>query len=862
MPELGSAYYTLRTDATQFDEGVTGAEAMAKEAASAIQASFGEIDMAATEVGVSAEGMAGTMDASLMQIQAALEAPIGGMEAVMTVAKELGITWTEAAQQVMAAAEEMGVSVDMAASAMVTAGAEGAAAAEGLAAANTAAAMEVTSAWAEAKGAMMGLFGGAMVIGGMDMVIGKAIEYGHQILQLSSAFNMTTQDAARLNAETQMVGMQGSSVMMTIARLTKAAGDETGTAATAMHKWGIDVAAFRTADVNDQLMMLSDAYHQAGDASTQFLGDVLGGRGMKLAPLIDEFDNLNEATADINFPTPSPEDIIKMERFKAQIGVITTWLQVKLLPVLIKLAPEIAAIGGAFIGWKIFGALKSMGVALLAQVQNLMAFNAAQFEAAALEGAVGVGADAEAVQLTLLGVAEEGAAATTMSFGAAMGALAIEMAAVVLPAIALYKVWQLLHMEGEAAKSWGQTYSDAIDKDAEALDRMYAKVKEFQDAANATPPPTTGGRGMTSEQLAQTEAWNRAQGDAKFATDSFNEALKDQIATLSETPGVLSDSQASQIQYDIQWGFTEDAVRLVDEAHDRLNATLEDSKVHLDQGGHAVRNYAHLTNKAIASIKDTFASTTASVIPAIDDFTSHFWSSSQKIVRGLHNQVEALKRWHQDTKKVTDDQGLTDAQKADLLQQPADIVDAWVHGTDKQKQQIMRGIEDTKKLTSESEHTVADILDGTGKIVGGVNDVDSSIGTLNTSINTLRNATATPFTFTINTNAPPSWPGGADGNINTPFPRALGGGVQPSSEYWVGEHGPELFSPDVTGTITPTSQLGKVAAREHGGAEVTVHKFRIEDWESGMGTIEIMVRDAARDEADDASRPSRMRRSA
>lgn len=65
--------------------------------------------------------------------------------------------------------------------------------------------------------------------------------------------------------------------------------------------------------------------------------------------------------------------------------------------------------------------------------------------------------------------------------------------------------------------------------------------------------------------------------------------------------------------------------------------------------------------------------------------------------------------------------------------------------------------------------------------------------------------------------AMPPYPGGADGKISTPYPKAMGGDVAPSQTYLIGENGPELLRLGGRGgSIIPNHNLG-------GNGEVAVY---------------------------------------
>lgn len=351
--EVGSAWERAATESAAAGEQFSAKFAGASEEASAAGTSAAtEVESAWREVGVGAgQPLVASVESASREAAAASE----------TAAAQVRGAWSAGYAGVSAAADastSTQVADAEASSAAIVAGSEKAAAA-GVEAATT-----VGGAWAAAKSTLHGLFTGAIALGGLTLLTHGAIEYGHQIQALSSAYGISTEEAGKLKAETDLVGVSITSVIPVIARLTKATADSSSSTSLALQKYGVNVDQFRKAGVSEQLQILADAYTRAGDKGKQFLADVLGGRGTKIAPVLAQYDELATAADGIDFPTPSHEDLLAMEKFQLQMQSLVRRIEIDIIPLVVKFRAVVLA---ALLVWsakRIWGFAKEVGQAL------------------------------------------------------------------------------------------------------------------------------------------------------------------------------------------------------------------------------------------------------------------------------------------------------------------------------------------------------------------------------------------------------------------------------------------------------------------------------------------------------------------
>lgn len=399
-------------------------------------------------------------------------------------------------------------------------------------------------------------------------------------------------------------------------------------------------------------------------------------------------------------------------------------------------------------------------------------------------------AGAFTIILSFLGwITDNMATVTTLvvGFGIAWAATNYQIIAVRLLEIAgsLGRVVVALGPFALAAAAVGlvvQTLSNIIRDNAEAVEEWSTSVlegsvsvRELVAAANANLTTSITGARLRGDQI---------------VLDTLSKSLDDLATKLQAMPDVMSDVQRAEIDQAAAAGDTETRIRLLNEAYGRYVATLGDSTTHLNKAGKAVRNFAGMTNDAWQTFKTTVAESTQSAMGSIDDFKSHFWTSVHSVIRGLNAQTERLKRWATDVAVVTAS-GLSERAKARLLEQPAEVVDAWVHGTRDQKREIL------SQLSAQ-----ADYIRRTERDVNGLN-IDEGLSKLtdfNAELEWLRRSSQTPVEVSVNMTATPSFPGGADGNVATPYPLAAGGIVTRPTLALIGESGPEAVVPLSRGT--------------------------------------------------------------
>lgn len=810
MPELGSAYFTLETKSTEFQAGVEKAEMAAKQATTAIAEQFGMVDAAVAESG--------------------------------TVAMRTGAEY-QAAGKSMATGMETGAATAIASS-------------QKAATAAAAAAAKIKMTWTKTKAAGMAVFGAGMLVTGVKMLTDSVLEEGRAQLKTAAAFGITQEEAARLNDTLDFVGSTTDAVIPVMARLTKSAGDAGSTGAEAMEKWGISTKDFLNADVAGKMTMLADGMKMAGERSDEFLSTVLGGRGMKLAPVLMQWGDALAATTGDKNPIIDAAQMRALSEFQDDLNDLIVTIKVPLMNAIVALKVPLVAVTALFVAVKVGKAFTEMATNIKIAAQAVSAYTAKLITwiavrqgatVAEVEGTVAT--EASATATTAAGVASLSASIGLKAMAVAAGTLLVVVASVGLALKAVYDVWKLIHLDEKLAKEWGATNSKAITDSSnrvEALGAQWAKVQEFQAAAIPQPvdmslpivPRATGRSGISDH--------TDEVGDAEAATAMFNETVENQVAELEKMPGILDAAQAALIRERVASGDTQTAVNLLGQAEQRFMDTLDQSKHHVDEAGARVRNFGRMTKGALDDVAAAFTETTASVIPAIDDLTGHFWTSSKKIVRGLHHQMAVLARWKTDTNKVLNDVGLSETQKATLLAQPAEIVDAWVHGTKQQKQQIMHGIGDVESLTRTTTSSVEGALAGAHEVAGAIDVASGSLSRFNEGLAQLREGINAPFIIHL--------------QVDKTGHKAGGGPVSAGMPYTVGERGRELFVPDTGGTIITHNALTNIERGGGGGSSPVVTRLRIEDWETGMATIEVMARDAARDETGQDGARTRARR--
>lgn len=358
------------------------------------------------------------------------------------------------------------------------------------------------------------------------------------------------------------------------------------------------------------------------------------------------------------------------------------------------------------------------------------------------------------------GLATAATYALTTAFESAAFASGVFVAAVALTGLALVKLHAFLNMDDEMGQKW-----------ADGVVAGTIKLKDLQVAVK----DVTGDTGFA----------DKFNGD-QTVLDAFGKTIEDVIVKLQETPNVLSDAEAAAIRHAQATGDSATAVKLEKEALQRLNATTGESIKHLNKLGGVEKNFAKMSNDAWDAFKETVAASTDSVKGSLDDFKKDFWKTVKNVIRGLDAQTGRLKRWANDVAVVTSTQGLTPAQKARLLAQPAEVVDAWVQGTDKQKAQITKQLKQQDTLVTQTQTNVDNLNTQLDTVVGHLSPVNAMWENLHRNPN---------LELQVSITASPSFPGGRDGDVKTPYPLAAGGIVTKPTTILAGEAGPEAIIP-------------------------------------------------------------------
>lgn len=827
MPEFGEGFVSILPDLAGFGELlVAQLEPALQAAGQSVSASFA----AAIEAGAAEAGDAGVAAAARVDAAWANLAGVGAFGVEVSVASEEAATtgvaaadrveaaWAavgegaagrlapavaaasgKAAASASAAAEEVAVAWEAAGAGAGAGIAESVSAGSAkAAAAGVGAAEKVGGAWAATKGLVTGLFGGALALGGLDLLVKGAVDYGHAIQQLTSAYGIDAQEAARLRTETDLVGLSITSVIPTIARLTKAAADSSSSTAKALEKYGISVREFRNADIQGQLQILADAYDRAGGHAKQFLADVLGGRGTKLAPLLANYRDLSHVTAGISFPTPSEPDIIQMEKFQVQMRNLVLIVETKLVPAIVKAKTVIIAMLAVWSATKI---VKFVGVAvggikdLLKWLGLLKTAEVAAAGAGAAEGVAGAAAGGGLVGF----------------LGSVAGAATVAIAALVGVPVALS-----LFAKGNV---------EGIKKMRADLAALGVTSRKTQDEIGDSTREAGRFAGAKFEAIKRSIEQEGVYRRAIEAT-ARAQALAHVEAQRSTQLGVSAASITAAHLLALQQELAARAGEHLARAQDNAAAAVGRAEGVFGTQLHTLQDL----HTAYGDWRDATASSISGVFDSFDQLAGKQGVTFDKIEAGVRKSVAGLRDFGRDLHVISQDAkaGVPGAQE--LVQHLIELGPAGQHvasviaaatpaarralerdigGGLTEAQTIAKGLE--KTLTGGFQHIAAAILIALGKAK-----------TFAEALQQLQNKHVDVF-FTTHYQTvgspPPSSPAGQH-NQQTQG-NAAGGRVRPGYSYVVGESGFELFRPGEPGQVIPhgrASALLERAAQGEGGA--------------------------------------------
>ena len=134
--------------------------------------------------------------------------------------------------------------------------------------------------------------------------VNDAAKAGDNIYKLSTRMNMATEDASKMNQVLQLGGMSiqdYTSTMIKLERSVLNAGENGNEVTKAMEKFGLTITdnSGKLLPMNEQLTNLAEAYQKASAAGEgeAFVAQVLGARGSALVPVLQDWNDIQEALA-------------------------------------------------------------------------------------------------------------------------------------------------------------------------------------------------------------------------------------------------------------------------------------------------------------------------------------------------------------------------------------------------------------------------------------------------------------------------------------------------------------------------------------------------------------------------------------
>jgi len=705
-----------------------------------------------------------------------------------------------------------------------------------------AAAVKLGTEFEGVRATLTGLFTGAIALGGLDIATRGAVEYAHGLLQISNAYNISSEEAARFRAMMEVIGVKVETVLPTFARLTKAAADSDSSISKALDRWGISVENFRNADITGQLELLAAGYKEAGDQQKQFISDILGGRGTRIAPLFAQYEELASKVKEINFPIPSHDDIFAMSLFDVQMGNLVRTIELKVIPVAIALRKEIIALLLVWATTKTYKLIRSMTLFVTEAMGSL----AAVIRLVTTRNAELVVSD-EAVM-----TAEMEAAAASRARAVAMLATWKSMAkTTAIVAALVVGLTDIIH----AIKGIDEAYKDLnIGEDLKKkLEDVALNDTSFLDRFKKNVVGIFSGKGPN-------EAFHEETA-ANFAAfiDEATKAGLDKV----EATGIASKAvdralaQGVRLSDESIQSWTKHAIEMAAAAEEArhkqfdLSATMTEATSVLDRYGDVVAD-VDLTSqdalqsaaKSYADFRDTVADNLNFVFSDLDALADKTGLSAQGIARHLDLQLREMTTFADSLSTIAADgsEGATALVKH--LQEMGTEGYNMAYKIAHASSDVRKHIEDNiGKALGQSQDAAASLEE---QLVGGFTRIAAAI--------LIATDKATSWADAMKQVGGMDFPDVAAPNnsyITGPRMRATGGPIEPNVPYIVGERGPEWFKSSTRGDIVPASQM-----RGSGGRVELV----ITNWESGKGYIRHLARDEAAVHDTYQTQLSRMRR--
>jgi hypothetical protein len=204
------------------------------------------------------------------------------------------------------------------------------------------------------SGKMMAMMAIATTGAGLFTITDSAMMAGEKIYKMSQRLHTSATEAARLNKTLEMAGTDYQQVIPVITRLDKSvesAGSSGNDLTMAMEQFGVSLtdSTGNLLPMNEQLKQLADGYHNAAASGNEeaYVADVLGARGAQLVPLLEQYNDLMEASSHVKTTgLINPEEAHKLYlewiQLKIEAGQLETAFGAAMMPVAKDIMPEIS----------------------------------------------------------------------------------------------------------------------------------------------------------------------------------------------------------------------------------------------------------------------------------------------------------------------------------------------------------------------------------------------------------------------------------------------------------------------------------------------------------------------------------------
>lgn len=204
------------------------------------------------------------------------------------------------------------------------------------------------------SGKMMAMMAIATTGAGLFTITDSAMQAGEKIYKMSQRLHTSATEAAQLNKTLEMAGTDYQQVIPVITRLDKSiesAGYAGNDLTMSMQQFGISLtdSAGNLLPMNEQLKQLADGYHTASEAGNEeaYVADVLGARGAQLVPLLEQYNDLMEASSQVKTtglinPEEAHQLYLEWTRLKIEAGQLSTAFGAAMMPIAKDIMPEVS----------------------------------------------------------------------------------------------------------------------------------------------------------------------------------------------------------------------------------------------------------------------------------------------------------------------------------------------------------------------------------------------------------------------------------------------------------------------------------------------------------------------------------------